>query len=148
MVKDSTRQVVLMSIHPQYARKILSGDKTVEFRRTRLHRDIRQVVIYATAPTGLLVGAFEIAGVEVGTATELWFRHGRQGCIPQSRFAQYFEGARQGVAIRIGQVFELPVPVPLEEFVPLRRPPQSYCYIGNDVYAGICRKALISAATR
>jgi predicted transcriptional regulator len=136
-----------MSIHPQYARKILSGDKTVEFRRTRLHRDIRQVVIYATAPTGMLVGAFEIAGIDVGTATELWFRHGRQGGIAQSQFVNYFEHARQAVAIRIGRVFELPVPVPLEEFVPLRRPPQSYCYVGNDVFAEICRKAMASAAT-
>jgi predicted transcriptional regulator len=147
MAKNCTRQVVVMSIHPQYARKILSGEKTVEFRRTRLHSGIIRVAIYATAPTGMLVGGFEIAGIEEATPAELWFRHGRDGCISRDRFTQYFNSTRRAVAIRIGRVFEMREPAPLAEIAAIRRPPQSYCYVDDQVFKAIRRRSLSPTAT-
>lgn len=40
---------ILISIQPEYAEKILSGEKTFEFRRRTAQRPVGLMVIYASA---------------------------------------------------------------------------------------------------
>ncbi len=62
MASAAIGRVALFSIHPQYAEAILAGTKSVEFRRTPLADDVTHVVVYATAPTKMVVGIFEVDG--------------------------------------------------------------------------------------
>ena len=41
---------ILLSIKPEYAEKILSGEKRYEFRRKLCKREIDKIYIYATRP--------------------------------------------------------------------------------------------------
>jgi len=129
VAENTTRQVALMAIRPQYAEKILSGAKTVEFRRTRIRKDITHVVIYATAPLRALVGVFEVSGVEEATPDEMWSRYARVGGIEEEAFRKYFSASSRAFAIRVGRVFQLEEPAPLQEIAPRLSAPQSYRYI-------------------
>ena len=51
---------ILLPIKPEYANKILSGEKNVEFRKSFPNKDIDTIVIYATAPISKIVGEVEV----------------------------------------------------------------------------------------
>ena len=72
MAADTVGRVALMSIHPEYANAILAGRKTVEFRKRPIGDDVTHVIVYATAPTGAVVGAFTVTGQDTTSLTRLW----------------------------------------------------------------------------
>lgn len=45
---------VLLSIKPEFVKKIISGEKKYEFRRKIFKRDVKIVIIYASYPWNLL----------------------------------------------------------------------------------------------
>ena len=52
---------VLLSIKPEYAEKIFSGEKRYEFRKAVFKNQLIQtVVVYATMPVGKIIGEFNI----------------------------------------------------------------------------------------
>ena len=57
-------QIVLLSIRPEFAEKILDGRKRFEFRRT-IFRDtnVTKAIIYASRPVCRVIGEFEIEEV-------------------------------------------------------------------------------------
>jgi predicted transcriptional regulator len=86
VASKSSRAVALMAIRPDYAQKILSGDKRVEFRKTRLASTISHVVMYAPNPIQRIVGFFKVFGIGQAAPDELWRRHQRHGGIERSLF--------------------------------------------------------------
>jgi len=51
---------VLLSIKPEYAEKILNGEKKYEFRKVLpKNKSITKVIIYATMPIGKVIGEFQ-----------------------------------------------------------------------------------------
>ena len=121
--------IALLPIHPEYALRILSGQKRVEFRRARFALEPRYIVIYATHPLKRVVGAFEVVGIEEDTPARLWARHAGCGGVSTSAYAQYFEGRARGFAIRIGRVWRLTSIVPLSKIPSVRAVPQSFKYL-------------------
>lgn len=128
MVEAEAVRVALMSIRPEFAYAILSGEKTVEFRRRPIRASVTHVLVYATSPVKAIVGWFAVDGIAVRRPAELWAEHGQSGAIDRHRFDLYFDGTEQGAAVMVGDVWELPDPVPLRRFG-LERPPQSYRYL-------------------
>ena len=64
---------VLLSIKPEYAEKILNGEKKFEFRRVLpKNKEVDKVVIYATMPIGKIIGEFEIADFISESPIQLW----------------------------------------------------------------------------
>jgi predicted transcriptional regulator len=122
-----------MSIRPEYAEKILRGDKTVEFRKKPLRRDVSHVLMYATAPSQMLVGLFEVRCVEEATPEELWRRYAGQGGVGEEAYRSYFASSPRGCAIQVGRVFPLRQPTPLEDIGPGLPVPQSYYYVRAEV---------------
>lgn len=129
MAADTVGRVALMSIHPEYANAILAGRKTVEFRKRPIGDDVTHVIVYATAPTGAVVGAFTVTGQDTTSLTRLWETFSRAAGITRSQFFAYYAGRRQGTGIRVGEVFVAEQPLPLAESLGLARPPQSYQYV-------------------
>lgn len=129
MASGSDRAVALMAIHPQFAERILAGEKQVEFRKTRFRSQLTHVVIYCTEPVGQVVGFFEVESLDKGSPDELWDRYENVAGICSSDFKSYYNGSRNGVAIRIGKVHRLKKPIPLTALRQGARPPQSFCYL-------------------
>ncbi|HET7653033.1 MAG TPA: hypothetical protein VFK42_08340, partial [Acidimicrobiales bacterium] len=86
---------------------------------------------YATAPERSIVGWFDVDGIEVAAPSTLWRRHGRQTSLSRKEFDDYFSGCPRGVAIRVGTIHELPLPVPLSEIGTVA-PPQGFAYLDQD----------------
>jgi predicted transcriptional regulator len=94
-----------MSIHPEFVRLILNGNKKVEFRKIRFSMNISYVVIYATLPIKKIVGYFEVKNINTASPDELWrsyeniagIEKERFGSIPLSR--KHGEGENERVAL-------------------------------------------------
>lgn len=129
MDTKQNRTVALLSIHPVYVKRLLEGSKGVELRKTRLTREIDYVIIYSTAPVQKIVGYFSVSRVAIDLPKVIWSEYKDIAGIESSKFVRYYEGAKQAVAIEVGQIHELPCPVPLSVLGKNLRPPQSFQYL-------------------
>lgn len=121
----------LISIHPNYAEKILSGEKRVEFRRSWAAKQVDFLVIYATSPVQRIVAVAQLGQVMRGTRTQLWelARNGGGGISRRKLFA-YMEGKKQGVALELLQTINIVEGIsPQTLFGNEFRPPQSFRYL-------------------
>jgi len=126
--------VALISIHPNYADKILSGEKRLEFRRVWAAQPVDVLVIYATTPVQRIVGLAWIECVHQGSKTKLWELgklHG--GGISRRKLFAYLDGRKEAVALAIGKYHRL-----TEALDPRRllgtnfKPPQSFRYLRSE----------------
>lgn len=131
-------KVALISIHPEYAEKIVSGEKRYEFRRGWTQRAVEFLVIYATAPVKRLVAITEIEQVHKGNVSRLWELAQEGGGVTQQALYAYMEGKDEGVAIEIKTTTILgsglvPTSVLGKKF----RAPQSFRYLDRDEITAI-----------
>ena len=121
---------VLLSIKPEYAEKILSGEKKFEFCRVLpKNKAVKKVVIYATLPVGKVVGEFEIAEFISEPPIYLWARTAASSGISAPVFHAYFTGRAVAHAIKVGKVTKYNQYKDLVDILPSGIPPQSFCYI-------------------
>jgi len=135
MASTTARRVALMSIHPEYAEKLLSGSKRVEFRRAGPKERVDRLLVYATRPIGALVGILEIVKSIRATPLELWREFGPVGGIEKKAFFTYFSGSATGSALIVGRVWRLGCAVGLEQAGLRDRAPQSFCYVEDSLLA-------------
>ncbi|MBO0843881.1 MAG: ASCH domain-containing protein [Nocardioides sp.] len=121
-----------MAIQPGYAQAILSGAKTVEFRKRALAPDVETVLIYETAPTQRIVGLFRIVDTVRLSPRGLWRRFAEVGSITRPEFMDYYASRSTGVALVLGSVVSFEEPIPLSELRPRPAVPQSVSYISAE----------------
>jgi predicted transcriptional regulator len=124
-VPDATDAII--SIHPDHANAILAGTKTIELRRripelppgTRLW-------IYATRPTGAVVGFATIQDVAKAHPATIWKRHRASTGLDYESFKAYFNGSRVAVAILLAAARRVePITIPhLRQIRESFHPPQ------------------------
>jgi predicted transcriptional regulator len=102
-VPDATDAII--SIHPNYADAILAGKKTIELRRRipELPSGTR-LWIYATRPTGAVIGVATIQEVARAHPSTIWKKHRNGAGVDHASFKAYFNGAQQAVAILLAAV--------------------------------------------
>lgn len=131
---------LLLSIKPEYAEKIFSGEKTVELRRMRTRLNIGDLVlVYVSSPKKALVGSFEVEGISQIEIEDLqkdlnkfWKQVKDQAKISYKEFKIYYKGASVVVGIYLTNVKHLAVPIELNllrQKIPKFQPPQSYRYL-------------------
>lgn len=137
--------ILLISIKPEYANKIFSGEKTVELRRVRTRLQTNDlVIVYVSSPRKALVGYFKVEKVTIEENLSLrirdfWQLIKRNACLDYRTFIKYYKGASIGVAIFIREPHKFRHPIPLEilkKEVNDFYPPQSYHYLDNE-YIGV-----------
>ena len=117
---------VLLSIKPEYAEKLLNGEKKFEFRRVLpKNKDITRVIIYATMPIGKVVGEFEIAELISESPVRLWEITAEFSGITEN----FFEGRKIPHAIKVGKVRKYKHNKDLSDILPSGVAPQSFCYV-------------------
>ena len=115
---DATDAII--SIHPDYADAILAGKKTIELRRripevpsgTRLW-------IYATRPTGAIIGFVTIRDVARAHPATIWKKHRSGTGVDHASFKAYFNGAKEAVAILLAAARRVS-PITIEELREIR----------------------------
>ena len=125
------KKFLLISIHPKFADKILSGEKRFEFRKHIPSCEFSHIVIHATAPQKRLLAIAEVEQTLQASPSALWERTKYAAGISRSFFRKYFQGTKTAFAFQIGRVFTIPASI-AEQIVYV--PPQSYSYFQNSEY--------------
>jgi len=80
---------ILPLFKPEFADKILSGDKRYEFRKVLFKKNVDTIVIYATMPVGKIIGEFKVEDILQDKPASLWDRTKEYSGITQGFFNQY-----------------------------------------------------------
>ena len=130
---DRRKNTMLMSVRPQFAKKIFDGTKTVELRRTRPRLvEGDRVFVYVSSPVKSLAGWFESGGVMAGSPAELWSALGEHTGVTRNEFDSYFSGTDVAYGIKIRTSHELEAGITLKELRTMLgnfHPPQGYYYL-------------------
>ena len=122
---------VLLSIKPVYVKKIISGEKKYEFRKS-VFKSINQsnrVYIYSTSPVKRIIGSFKIGRVISGSPESVWEECQEYSGIGALDYFDYYKNHETAVAISIEdlQIFDCPIN-PFVEFENFKAP-QSFYYM-------------------
>ncbi len=118
---------IILPIHPRYVEKILSGEKKVEYRKTRLKRKPDKIIIYATAPISKIVAEVQIENILEMKINELWKLTKKISGIEKSFFTKYYDSKTIGIAYSLGEVTEYTIEKDISEYG-LKAAPQSAVY--------------------
>jgi predicted transcriptional regulator len=127
---------VIFSIRPQYADKIISGNKTVELRRRFATEAVIGAIafIYSSSPARRMIGYAKIRDVRRLSVANIWRKYSTTACISKSDFDKYFAGADFGYAIELADATALETPISATELSQRFgfRAPQSYQYAKSE----------------
>jgi predicted transcriptional regulator len=120
---------VLLSIKPEFAYKIFSGEKKYEFRRTIFkNKRVKKVIVYASSPVKKVIGEFEIETIISGEVSSLWKKTQKDSGISEDYFYSYFNDKEIGHAIKVKSFIEYETPLCIKKDF-RANPPQSFIYI-------------------
>ena len=120
---------VLLSIKPEFALKIFNGSKRYEFRRAIFrNQNVDRVIVYASNPTKLIIGEFEIEDIIHDELPDLWAKTKSHAGISKKRFFDYFINRSKGYAIEVKTTRMYDNPVSLNSLM-VSSPPQSFMYL-------------------
>lgn len=123
---------VLLSIKPEFAEKIFSGDKCFEYRKAAFRRaGVRTVVVYVTRPVAMIVGEFDVEEIISGSPDDVWFKTKEKAGITREFYDSYFARRNSAYALRIGRTCPYEQPVSPTEMFENFVAPQSYMYVPN-----------------
>lgn len=118
----------LLSIKPEFASKIFSGEKKFEYRRSIFKKPVKTVVVYASSPICKVIGEFEVEHLISDKPERLWSKTKKHSGISKDFFYAYFSDKDKGHAIKIGITKKYKKPLSLKEDFGVL-PPQSYLYL-------------------
>ena len=122
-------KAIMISINPQYVEKILSGEKTYEYRKSMFHdRSVDTLLIYATKPVCKVVAECHIDDVLVMPKHELWELTNQQSGVTEEFFNDYFKKKEVAKAIKISNVVRFEIPKDLSDYG-MKNAPQGFVYV-------------------
>ena len=126
---------LFIAVKPEYANRLISGEKDIELRKMRPH--IQQgdyVIIYASAPVKAVLGFGKVKNIIECSPEEMWNKNFSRLGIKKQDFFSYYEYSKKSVGIE----FEVIKPINPISLAELRRvdpsfhPPQIYRYVTNE----------------
>lgn len=118
---------VIISIYPELVSKIVTGKKCYEYRK-HFPKDVKKLLIYATAPVKRITAIAYVDFVLCDTPAEVWRKTGHYSGITKEYFDAYFKDASKAYAIKLMRIRELHRPIFLSELKGVKAAPQSYAY--------------------
>lgn len=119
---------MLLSIKPKYAKKILAGKKTFEFRKSKPKKDIKRIIIYASSPQKEVVGEATIEEIIEGSPKEIWETAKSASGITKKEFLAYYSGKDRAYAYKLKDIMIYDIPKDLSCYG-IRQAPQSFVYL-------------------
>lgn len=119
---------ILLSIHPHFVEKIISGEKRFEFRKVKSRRNPVKIIIYSTSPISKIIGEADIEDILIDTPEKLWEKTSSYSGIDESFYQEYYKNKKQAIAYQLKNITVYNKPKKLKEFG-LQSPPQSFVYV-------------------
>jgi len=120
--------VILLSIKPEFTKRIFSGEKKFEFRKQKPNFPASLVFIYESFPTKKIVGWFTVKKMISGTPQEIWDQCGDKGGISRLKFFEYCRENDLVYAFEIERSFKFPDPFDPFTLDSNFQPPQNFSY--------------------
>ena len=79
---------IIISIHPAFVEKILSGEKKYEYRK-RFPEGVRYMLVYTTSPVKMITALIEIESVLVGSPNDVWRKTKKYAGVTKRFFDAY-----------------------------------------------------------
>ncbi|MCY4674445.1 MAG: hypothetical protein OXD43_11895 [Bacteroidetes bacterium] len=122
----------LISIHPEHARSIISGEKVFEYRKVLPKRDISFLVLYCTAPVKKITAVVEVKGRLVDCLAGIWNKTSRGSGISHSSYLDYYSGKQNASVFELGEVYQMENPMDLSDLPGRKTSPQSFYYLDDE----------------
>jgi len=127
------KNILVISIKPEYMNLILAGVKSIELRKCRpiIPKDDILVALYSTAPVKAVVGFCLLDELIEDNPTSLWSRFSDCVGIDKDTFFEYYSNHGKAFGLRLENVYVLKESLGLEEIkaqLPGFTPPQTYKY--------------------
>lgn len=145
MDSRKNKHVIAVAITPKFAHAIISGKKSVEFRRNGAPTKISHMVLYSTKPDQKMIGYCVIRECVVASPQILWREFWKYGWINQDDFNSYYEGQSTGKCYIIEKSFEFIRPISLSNCSSFTKAPQSFVYMEQSEWNNLKRKKKIAA---
>lgn len=142
MAKTENRRVVFLPIKPEFAHKIINGEKNIEFRKKFSSQEVETIVIYSSSPEQRVIGYAIIDSIIIDTPDSLWNRFSKKGGIDKDRFSSYFNGKKTGIGIRIKSVSKLKEPVTPIQLGIEGAIPQNFKFVDKGIITKLERKVI------
>lgn len=129
----SNDKFIILSIKPRYADLILSGKKTVEFRRIWAAQPVDIIAIYASSPVKKIVGLVKVSEIIQAQRQKLWeccINHG--GGLTKKELMQYFQGKNIGNAVMLKNATKFKKAIDPKSLIKDFYPPQSFQYLTSN----------------
>lgn len=107
---------ILISVRPEFAERIASGEKAAELRRRapRIQPGCR-VWIYAKAPEAMISICVTVDRIIIGSPQHIWRAHKEQLGVSRDEFDGYFGDTDSGCAIFFTKIEDVSPGVALSE---------------------------------
>lgn len=119
---------VILSIKPEFVRKIFSGEKLYEYRKVLFKQKVETVYIYASSPVCKIVGEFKIEKIIFDTPQVIWERTEKESGVDRCFFEKYFQGKNKGIALKIKECKKYSKDIAPRLLIPNFTVPQSFVY--------------------
>jgi predicted transcriptional regulator len=134
-------KVLLISVKPEFAEKIVNGTKTIELRKCAPNVNIGDlVIIYSTLPEKAVVGTCLIKKIIKKSPNKLWQTHSHLMGIDRKRYFEYFNGCKLAVGIVLTSSDRLNKKLSLDSLrknLPRFSPPQTFRYLERSQIATV-----------
>ena len=131
MAKKDDKMNLLISIKPEFVKKILAYEKLYEFRKSIFKEDVDKIFIYSTYPVKKIVGYFEVNEIICESPQELWNSFSEVSGISKKDFFKYYANSNEGFAIKIDNLHIFEEYIDMSQYDDFRAP-QSFCYVENN----------------
>jgi predicted transcriptional regulator len=126
---------LFISVKPDYAFKIINGQKTIELRKNRPNvKNGDYVIIYATVPIKTVIGFGKIDRIIDTTPSKMWEDNSIKLGIDKGSFDKYYADFNRSIGIEISSICKFKIGFSLSKIKKLNptfSPPQTYKYISN-----------------
>jgi predicted transcriptional regulator len=123
---------ILLSIKPEYADKIISGEKIFEYRRKLPIINVKYIALYSTYPEKKILAIVDVIDQISEDPLKLWKITHKGGAITKFTFDKYFNGLFIAHAFKLGKVKKFNRPLTLNTInKTLIYPPQSFRYLSE-----------------
>jgi len=119
---------IIISIHPVFVEKILSGEKKYEFRK-HFPEGVRYMLVYTTSPVKKITAIVEIDTVLCDTPQNIWGKTKRQAGVTKKFYDTYFKDRGTAYAVRLKKARVLNNPLQISDLKGIKAAPQSYVYL-------------------
>lgn len=126
---------LFIAVKPEYANKLISGEKDIELRKTKPHVQAGDyAIIYASAPAKVVLGYGKIKRIILCSPQEMWANFSSRLGIKEQDYLIYYKNSNKSIGIE----FEMIKPINPINLAELRRvdpnfhPPQIYRYVSNE----------------